>query len=232
MKAPLPPSPAPVKNMPRCCSVQYRTINIKTTSKEALEEVMKACLDKPSARVAWMEHPAEGETPVHYHLCGSFPGPVRLSEALAHLVRLDPHCYIKPCRNFRSSVRYLAHLDNPEKVQLSPESITLAGDWEGVNLARLFERKGASASLSQLVDYLREYLGTLPGGPRGFDRVRFALWLDQQGYSSSKAFAMLRTMGLSWADLYPVAVASREETPAPVGAKSGGEPSGREVVGA
>lgn len=185
---------------------------------------MKACLEKPSARVAWMEHPAEGETPVHYHLCGSFTSPVRLSEALAHLVRLDPHCYIKPCRNFRASVRYLAHLDNPEKVQLSPESITLAGDWEGVNLLRLFERKGASASLAQLVDYLKEYLDTLPSAA-AFDRVRFALWLDQQGYSSTKAFSMLRTMGLSWSDLYPVAVASREEKAAPSPEVPAGESS-------
>lgn len=223
MKLPIPPSPSPTKTTPRCCSVQYRTINIKTTSKEGMEEVMKACLEKPNARLAWMEHPAEGETPVHYHLCGSFTGPVRLADALAHLVQVDPHCYIKPCRNFRASVRYLAHLDNPEKVQLSPEGITLAGDWEGVNLARLFERRAASASLQQLVEYLQEYVATLPS-PGHFDRVRFALWLDQQGYSSAKAFGMLRTMGLNWSDLYPLAVASREETPAPAGAPAGGEP--------
>lgn len=215
-----------IKKAPACCHRQYRSLNIKTTSKEGLEMVMKACLEKPAARVAWMEHPSEGETPVHYHLAGSFMNPVRLSEALAKLCILDPHCYIKPCRNFRSSVRYLAHLDNPEKVQLNPGDITLAGDWEGVNLANLFERRGASASLTQLVDYLADYRAE-SGCSGFFEEVPFALWLDSHGYSSAKSFAMLRLMGLSWDQLVTFAdtlVASRTETPNPDDSTSVGEP--------
>lgn len=215
------------KTTPRCCLVQYRTLNIKTTSKEGMELVMKACLDKPAARVAWMEHPAEDETPVHYHLCGSFTKPTRLAEALAALCYLDPHCYIKPCRNFRASVRYLAHLDDPGKVQLAPENITLAGDWEGVNLANLFERRGASASLSQLVQYLAEYKAANPA-MFYFEPVPFALWLDGQGYSSAKAFAMLRRMGLSWEQLWEFATPdladSHAETPNPASLTPDGEP--------
>lgn len=213
-------------NAPACCHRQYRSINIKTTSKEGMEEVMKACLEKPAARVAWMEHPAEGDTPVHYHLAGSFMNPVRLSDALAKLCAIDPHCYIKPCRNFRASVRYLAHLDNPEKTQLTPGDITLCGDWEGVNLANLFERRGASASLTQLVDYLAEYRAET-NCTGFFEEVPFALWLDAHGYSSAKAFAMLRRMGLSWDQLVTFAdtlVASHEETPNPDGTTAAGEP--------
>ena len=211
--------PKPTQSGPRCCHVQYRTVNIKTTSKEALDVVMKACLEKPAARVAWMEHPAEGDTPVHYHLCGSFTQPTRLAEALARLCYLDPHCYIKPCRNFRASVRYLAHLDNPEKVQLNPGEIRLVGDWEGVNLPNLFERRGASASLSQVVDYLAEYRREESGS---FHPVRFALWLDCHGYSSAKAFAMLRRMGLEWGQLLSL-VDSREEYPSPGCSGAAGE---------
>lgn len=211
------------KKLPKCCLVQYRSLNIKTTSREGLDMMQLACLAKPNARLAWAEHPAEGETPIHYHLCGSFPSPVRLREALERLCYLDPHCYIKPCRNFRASVRYLAHLDNPEKVQLNPgDAVHMVGDWEGVNLQNLFERRGASASLSQIVGYLQEWVRE--NGLETWTPVHFALWLDDHGYSSAKAFAKVKTMGLAWQDLLNVA-RSREETPAPCGTSLQGEPS-------
>lgn len=210
------------KTLPRCCIMQYRSINIKTTSLEGIDMIQKACNEKPNARIAWVEHPAEGDTPVHYHLAASFPSPVRLREALEQLCIVDPHCYIKPCRNFRSSVRYLAHLDNPEKAQLDPGDIRLLGDWDGVNLPNLFERRGASASLAQIVDYLEEWIRD--EGLNAWTPVVFALWLDAKGYSSAKAFARVRSMGLSWPDLLNVA-SSRIEMPAPCGTTSQGVPS-------
>ena len=210
------------KTLPRCCMIQYRSINIKTASLEGIDMIQTACLEKPNARLAWVEHPAEGDTPVHYHLACSFPSPVRLREALERLCVLDPHCYIKPCRNFRASVRYLAHLDNPEKHPIDPSGIILAGDWEGVNLPTLFEQRGASASLQQIVDYLREWIRD--EGLATWTPVLFALWLDSHGYSSAKAFSKVRSMGLDWHDLIKVA-ASREETPAPCGTSQQGDSS-------
>lgn len=162
-----------------------------------MKTILAACAEKPCARIAWMKHPAEDETPEHFHLVASFVNPVRLSDALERLYRLDPHNYVKPCRNFRASVRYLAHLDNPEKVQLDPADIALAGDWEGVNLPNLFERHGATADLSKVLGALREYLETHDA----FRRVDFALWLDSHGYSATKAFNMVRVMGLDWREL-------------------------------
>lgn len=200
-----PPQNTP-HNAPRFVNAQYRTINIKTTSKEALEAVMKAVADKPNCRCAWMEHPAEGETPAHFHFVASFTSPVRLADALRELARLDPHNYVKPCRNFRASVRYLAHLDNPEKVQLDPAKIALVGDWDGVNLQTLFERHGATADIAAVLGALRQYLEetggvTASGGAWAFRKIRFAVWLDSHGYSSRKAFAMVRMMGLEWEEL-------------------------------
>lgn len=188
------------KNLPRYCGIQYRTINIKTVSEDAMQRLLTAAAEKPQARIAWVKHPAEDTTPEHYHLCASFASPVRLSEALEYLAERDPHNYVKPCRNFRASVRYLAHLDNPEKCKIDPSEICLAGDWDGVNLRNLFERKGATADLSRVLSALRDYLEQLPPG-KPFVPVRFALWLDAHGYSSHKAFAMVRQMGLDWQDL-------------------------------
>lgn len=164
-----------------------------------MRTLLKACSEKPNARIAWVQHPAEDETPPHFHFVASFTNGVRLSEALEALYKLDPHNYVKPCRNFRASVRYLAHLDNPEKCRIDPAEIMLAGDWEGVNLQTLFERRGATADLAQVLSALREYLDTLGG--RRFVPVKFALWLDSHGYSSKKAFCMVRQMGLAWEDL-------------------------------
>lgn len=210
------------KMLPRCCTIQYRSINIKTASKEGLEMMTRACLEKPNARLAWAEHPEEGETPVHYHLACSFPAPVRLREALEQLCVIDPHCYIKPCRSFRSSVRYLAHLDNVEKVQIDPGEIRLLGDWEGVNLPNLYERVGASASLSQIVEYIREWIREKGRG--SWAPVPFALWLDTHGYSSAKAFSRVRSMGISWHELLSVADSS-VETPAPCSTTPQGDSS-------
>lgn len=162
-----------------------------------MKTILEACAEKPCSRIAWMKHPAEDETPEHFHLVASFVNPVRLSDALEKLYRLDPHNYVKPCRNFRSSVRYLAHLDNPEKVQLDPADIALAGDWEGVNLPILFERRGATADLAKVLGALREYIETHDS----FRPVQFALWLDSHGYNATKAFNMVRVMGLGWLDL-------------------------------
>lgn len=216
------------KKLPRCCTVQYRSINIKTTSKEGLEMMSRACLEKPNSRLAWVEHPDEGETPVHYHLAASFPAPVRLREALEQLCVIDPHCYIKPCRNFRASVRYLAHLDNPEKHKIDPSGIILAGDWEGVNLPTLFEQRGASASLHQIVEYLQEWVRE--EGAATWTPVQFALWLDSHGYSSAKAFSRVRSMGLSWHDLLTVAT-SREESHAPCSTTPQGDSSSAAAAG-
>lgn len=184
--------------------------------------IKDACLKKPNSRIAWVEHPAEGDSPVHYHLATSFPRPTRVREALEQLCIIDPHCYIKPCRNFRASVRYLAHLDNPEKHKIDASGIILEGDWEGVNIPTLLEQRGASASLEQIVEYLQEWVRE--EGAATWHPVQFALWLDGRGYSSAKAYARVRSMGLSWHDLLSVA-ASREETPAPLGTTSKGDSS-------
>lgn len=178
---------------------QYRTINVKTVSEDAMKTVLTHCSAKPNARIAWIQHPAEGETPTHFHLCASFTSPVRLAEALEYLAESDPHNYVKPCRNFRASVRYLAHLDNPEKCQLDPAQVALVGDWEGVNLRTLFERRGATVDVANVLKALAVYLdgrGWLPA-----DRIRFAVWLDSHGYSSAKAYNMVRMMGLTWEEL-------------------------------
>lgn len=178
---------------------QYRTINIKTVSEDAMKTVLLHCSTKPNSRIAWIQHPAEGETPTHFHLCASFTSPVRLAEALEFLAKADPHNYVKPCRNFRASVRYLAHLDNPEKCQLDPAQIALVGDWDGVNLRSWFERRGATVDVANVLKSLATYLdgrGWIPA-----DRIRFAVWLDAHGYSSAKAYNMVRMMGLTWEEL-------------------------------
>lgn len=186
------------KPLPRFISVQYRTLNVKTISEDAVNALLKSCSEKPNARIAWVKHPEEGDTPAHFHFVASFTNPVRLSEALTAVYKADPHNYVKPCRNFRASVRYLAHLDNPEKCKIDPASICLAGDWEGVNLQTLFERKGATADLARVCRALAEYLEETDGR---LSLPRFAIWLDSHGYNSQRAFNMVRVMGISWNDL-------------------------------
>lgn len=190
----------PTVGLPRFVGCQYRTLNVKTVSEDAMKKLLDACAAKPNARIAWVKHPAEDGKLGHFHLVASFTAPVRLAEALEAVYRADPCNYVKPCRNFRASVRYLAHLDNPEKCRIDPAEIALVGDWEGVALQSLFERRGATADLSQVLAALREYLATLSRRVE-FVPALFAIWLDAHGYSSKKAFCMVRQMGLSWSEL-------------------------------
>lgn len=193
-----------MKNLPRFVGLQYRTINIKTVSREALDLLRETFLSIDCARLAWVSHPSEEETPPHFHICASFVSPSRFHSALSRLYELDPHEYCKPCRNFRASVRYLAHLDNPEKCKIDPSSIVFEGDWDGVNKARLLERLGANVTMEELLGYVSSFRRLYPS-PIRFSPIRFAIWLDDCAIDSAKVFSRVRSMGLPWEEILQAA---------------------------
>lgn len=199
----------PNQSLPPFCSLQYRTINVKTAVSACRDLILQAFAEVPNARYAWCEHPAEGDTPAHFHLVASFSSPRRFSLALERLHMLDGHEYVRPCRNFRGSVRYLCHLDNPEKVQIPPSQIHFEGDWEGVNLATLLEPHRAGLDLQSLLKHVSTYCSLHSDTASGMSReygssfrpLQFAVWLDACGIDSKKVFNMVRTMGISWGEI-------------------------------
>lgn len=77
----------------------------------------------PDVRVVWSKHPAEGSTPVHFHGVVVFSSVVRWDKLRAWLMCHDPHSFSDSCRSVTRSIRYLLHLDNPEKVRVPVEDL-------------------------------------------------------------------------------------------------------------
>lgn len=72
--------------------------------------------DEPGLALAWATHDDDDDDGVpHCHVMIRFPGVRRWSWLREWLNARDPHNYSKPADSWRRGVRYLLHLDNPEK---------------------------------------------------------------------------------------------------------------------
>ena len=112
--------------------------------------------------VAWVESPlhefdvnptGEVKKP-HWHVIINFEGKKSYSQVMDMIAPLN--CTIpQVCHSIRGSVRYFAHLDNPEKYQYNPELIVAHGGFNADEYLKL----SASARYSMLRDmiqYIRE----------------------------------------------------------------------------
>lgn len=59
---------------------------------------------------------------LHVHWCGKRSSPAPIS-TIANSIGVDENA-IEFCRNWKYSLRYLIHADNPEKFQYSPDKVT------------------------------------------------------------------------------------------------------------
>lgn len=89
----------------------------------------------------------------HYHILLMFEGKKSYSQVteIAHSVN---GTYPKVCQSAKGLVRYMAHLDNPEKAQYSPDDIIPHG---GVDIQDLLKPTASSryALISEMLEYIR-----------------------------------------------------------------------------
>lgn len=76
----------------------------------------------PGASVLWAVHDEPGKK-LHCHMVVRFPCQTSWTSLREYLSRIDPHHYSQPARAYQRSVRYLLHLDNPEKTPISRENL-------------------------------------------------------------------------------------------------------------
>lgn len=76
----------------------------------------------PEASLVWAKHVEEGHV-THYHLVGRFLGTTRWQRFADWLHDHDGHEYADNAGSWRRSVRYLLHLDNPEKPRVPRENL-------------------------------------------------------------------------------------------------------------
>lgn len=77
-----------------------------------------------NASIVWARHDA---TVVHYHYVVRFSSKTRWTPLRVRLMSQDTHSYSRPARSWRRSVRYLLHLDNPEKQAVPRDNLSSHG---------------------------------------------------------------------------------------------------------
>lgn len=195
------------RNAAKVIARGYRTLNLKTICIPETRALAVSLSAVSGSRVAYCVHPADGEFVEHVHLVAQFPAPQHLAHFLAPIAKLDPCFYLRPCRLFRSSYRYLAHLDNPEKCRIPISSIVRLGDWDGTDLAQWHAARVSSVNMSELLSLCRDYVRS--GGL--CNPISFACWLDANNVNSRSALTGLRQMGIALETLF--AFAQSQTTP-------------------
>lgn len=139
-------------------------------------------LGQPDAAVCWANHPAESGGHPHTHYIVRFPEQVywgSLRSWLQDPIR-DPHSYSDVGRSWTRSVRYLLHLDNPEKEPISRDNLK----YVGLDVSEIEVLLGAPRQ-SLLNDIQSVH------APRS--TFRFVNWLvNERGHSPGEVASMIR----------------------------------------
>lgn len=113
--------------MSRSSRLQCRQFEVQTISAAARDAVLAWYRDHGACRIAWAEHPAEGNKPAHFHVVARFDKTVDCN-ALRELVNtLDKHSHADKVNRWPNMVRYLRHLDSPEKTPIPAEACHYEG---------------------------------------------------------------------------------------------------------
>ena len=138
-------------------------------------------LGQPEAAICWANHPAESGGHPHTHYIVRFP-----SQVYWYPVRQwckdhgDEHYYADVGRSWTRAVRYLLHLDNPEKDPIPRECF----HYKGLDVSEIEVLLGAPRQ--SLLNDIRS--AHCPKAPFGF-----VDWLcNERGHSPGEVCAMIR----------------------------------------
>lgn len=134
--------------------------------------------DEPGLAVAWAVHDSE---PVHCHVMIRFPSVRRWAWLRDWLNGKDPHNYCKAADSWRRGVRYLLHLDNPEK-EVVPRANFDSWGVDSDEVAMLLAGRS-----SAILPAIREASGMSP-----YDA--FAFLVERRGFRPSECTAALNLL--------------------------------------
>lgn len=130
--------------------LQVRAVEVQTIDPAARDLALEWCRDHECDRLAWAEHPAEGDKPVHYHVTARWGRTVDVL-ALRKLVNeADNHSHVDRVNRWPNMVRYLRHLDQPEKAVISPDKAHYEGFTE-VELEAATKENGTAVALVEMI---------------------------------------------------------------------------------
>lgn len=106
--------------------------------------------------VSPLHNPDEETTKQHYHVVYKFSGK-KTSDSVQFIRELTKGTYLQPVNDIRAYVRYLIHLDNPEKQQFDSDPGKIKR-FCGFPFGTIFEMDSFDAEehLSGLFDYIKQ----------------------------------------------------------------------------
>lgn len=137
---------------------QSRYVSVKTAAISPDTVVSFVREHWPDAAVLWATHDKDGNTP-HTHLVIRFSSSVRWTSLRRWLMASDAHSYSAPARSWSRSVRYLLHLDNPEKTQYPVSSLHSTG----IDADEVAQLVGSKSSYSDIFFALGSVVGLSTG---------------------------------------------------------------------
>lgn len=135
----------------------------------------------PDAAIIYATHDADSV--VHTHYVVRFSAVTRWDAFRKWLMAHDPHSYSDSARSWPRSVRYLVHLDNPEKFQYGRSKVQSLGI-DSDELDQLLQSKGAS---------FEEIFKALSASRRMATGSQF-LHLVRQGFRPSEVSQVIRCL--------------------------------------
>lgn len=159
-------------------NTQSRIVHVRTILPvRYVVDWVRSWLDD-AVQIVWAIHDEDGK-PLHCHVILRFPAVTRWQKLFDWLEKphddgspFDPHAYCKAAKSWTRSVRYLLHLDNPEKAVI-PRSALDSFNLDEDELAQILAGRSSglldairAASLMSPYDafaYLVERRGFRPG---------------------------------------------------------------------
>lgn len=137
-------------------------------------------LGQPDAAICWADHPAEAGGHPHTHYIVRFPDQCYWGAVRNWCMTRDPHSYSDVGRSWTRSVRYLLHLDNPEKDPIPRDHFFFVGlDQSEVDVL-------LGAPRQSLLNDIRS--AHCPHSPFGFVN-----WLvNERGHTPGEVASMIR----------------------------------------
>lgn len=169
--------------MSRSSRLQCRQFEVQTIDAAARDSVLAWFREHDACRIAWAEHPAEGNKPAHFHVVARFDKTTDCN-ALRELVNgIDKHSHADKINRWGNMVRYLRHLDQPEKVPIPPENC----HYEGFPEKELDQATCDNGGCLNLVSMIAE----LPHGSSPVEALRVCV---QAGFRPSEVSGVSRAL--------------------------------------
>lgn len=169
--------------MSRSSRLQCRQFEVQTIDPAARDVCLSWYREHDACRIAWAEHPAEGKKPAHFHVVARFDKTVDCN-ALRELVNgMDTHSHADKVNRWPNMVRYLRHLDQPEKATIPPEMC----HYEGFPEAELDQATKDNGGALKLVSMV----AGLPHGSSPVDALRVCI---EAGFRPSEVSGVSRAL--------------------------------------